>query len=325
MCPTTRILVLSDIHFAGEAEQQRRGHEAGVIRNPCLRAAVRAYRHFLWLRDPFAHNALLDRFLAQAGDAAVVVVNGDLSCDTRFVGVSDDAAFESARQCLMKLRQAYGSRLVVSLGDHELGKLSLFGGQGGLRLASWDRARADLNLEPFWRRDVGRHVLLGVTSSLIAFPVFEPESIPEERGRWHALREAHMAQIRGAFLALRPEHRVLLFCHDPTALPFLWRDEAIRAHLGRVEHTIIGHLHSRLVFWKSRCLAGMPAIGCLGNSIRRMSTALRDARCWRPFRVRLCPALAGIQLLKDGGFLEILLDPTAARPAEVRFHPLAWE
>jgi hypothetical protein len=114
----------------------------------------------------------------------------------------------------------------------------------------------------------------------------------------------------------------LIFCHDPTALPFLWREEAIRSRLPQIEHTIIGHLHTNLVLWNSRLLAGMPPIRCLGHTVRRLSTALHEARLWRPFHVRLCPALAGIELLKDGGFCTIELDPEARHPACFRFHRL---
>ena len=112
------------------------------------------------------------------------------------------------------------------------------------------------------------------------------------------------------------------FCHDPTALPFLWREEAIRPRLPQIEHTIIGHLHTNLVLWNSRLLAGMPPIRFLGHTVRRLSTALHEASHWRPFHVRLCPALAGIELLKDGGYCTIELDPEARRPARFRFHPL---
>jgi len=320
-----RVLVLSDIHYACDAEKQRRGHETRVIRNPFLRATTRVFRHCFWLRDPFAHNHLIESFLARAGDADWVVVDGDLSCDTRFVGLSDEAARESARQCLSKLRQVFGHRLLVALGDHELGKMSLFGRQGGLRLASWDQVCGELALEPFWRRDAGRYVLLGVTSSLLAFPVFEPEALLEERARWYSLREEHLARIREVFAALAPDQRVLLFCHDPTALPFLGQDVTVRAKLGQIERTIIGHLHSRLILWKSRRLAGLPTIRFLGNSIRRMSAGLSAARGWDPFRVELCPSLTGIQLLKDGGFLEMRLDPEAGQPADTRFHRLSWD
>jgi len=315
------ICVLSDVHFASAGEQERRDHEARAIANPALRALVRAYRHFFWLRDPFAHNHLLDELLARVKAADLVVVNGDLTCDTAFVGLSDDAAWESAWQCLTKLRGQFGERLVATLGDHELGKLSLFGGHGGLRLASWERLGA-LGLEPFWRRELGSYVLLGVTSTLLAFSVFMPDSLVGERGRWQALREAHLTEIRGAFARLTPRQRVVLFCHDPTALPFLWREETVRAKAGQIELTIIGHLHSSLVFWKSRLLAGLPPIHFLGNSIRRMSMALSEARQWRPFNVRLCPSLAGLELLKDGGYVELRLDPDGAAPIQFEVHRL---
>jgi len=163
---------------------------------------------------------------------------------------------------------------------------------------------------------------MGVTSSLLAFPVYEPEALPEERQDWLALRDVHLSEIRQAFAALSERQRVLLFCHDPTALPFLWREAAVRAKLPQLEHTIIGHLHSRLFFWKSRMLAGMPTIRFLGNSIRRMSHALNEARRWRMFKPRLCPSIAGIELLKDGGYCEVLVDETASSPAIIRFHRL---
>ena len=321
MTPPRTVCILSDVHFASAEERRRRDHEARAIANPALRALVKAYRHFVWLRDPFGHNHLLDAFLARAPAADLVVVNGDLSCDTAFVGLSDDAACESARECLAKLRGRFGDRLVATLGDHELGKLSLFGGHGGLRLASWERLES-LGLEPFWHREFGRYVLLGVTSTLLAFPIFLPESLAGERGRWQALREAHLAEIRGAFARLVPRQRVVLFCHDPTALPFLWDEQTVRAKVSQIELTIIGHLHSSLVLWKSRLLAGLPPIHFLGNSIRRMSTALSQARRWRPFNVRLCPSLAGLELLKDGGYAELRLDPEAAVPVHWEIHRL---
>jgi hypothetical protein len=76
------------------------------------------------------------------------------------------------------------------------------------------------------------------------------------------------------------------------------------------------------VLWKARMLAGMPPIGFLGHSVRRYSSALREAAYWRPFKVRLCPALAGIELLKDGGFYTAELDELASRPARFTFHAL---
>src|SRR5205814_9099411 len=141
-----------------------------------------------------------------------------------FVGVSDDAACQIARECLDKLRGKFASKFRATYGDHELGKLSFVGGRGGMRLASWRRAREDLNLPPFWEMELGNYVLLGVVSSLIALPIFEPDTIPAERAEWKRLREEHLSEIRNAFERLRSGQRVLLFCHDPTALPFLWRE-----------------------------------------------------------------------------------------------------
>ena len=316
------ILILSDIHYACDAEKQRRGYETRIIENPLLRRAVAVYRHHIWLRDPFAHNHLLDDFLRRADSPDWVVTNGDYSCDTAFVGVSDAAAFESARQCLTKLRDRFGARLRSVIGDHELGKTSLLGGKGGIRLASWRLATTELELQPLWQLEIGNYVLLGVTSSLLAFPVYAPEGRPTERTDWNELREAHLKEIRRAFAALGPAQRVLLFCHDPTALPFLWQEEIIRQKLPQIEQTVIGHLHSSFFFRGSKALAGMPAIRFLGNSIRRMSEALKDARCWRDFKVRLCPSMAGIELRKDGGFYEAKLDETASRPAQFLFHSL---
>ena len=318
------ICILSDVHYAAPAEQCRGSTELEVIANPFLRAFVKGYRHFLWRREPYAHNYLLDNFITEAAAADYVVGNGDYSCDSAFIGVSDDAACESARDCLFKLRTAFGTTFLPVLGDHELGKMSLIGGKGGMRLASWYRAQDELALQPFWRLDFGHYTLIAMTSSLVALPIFEHDTLPDERGAWQELRRHHMAQIQNAFKSLPPAQRVVLFTHDPTALPFLWNDLTVRSRISQVEATVIGHLHSELFLWKSRLLAGMPTIRFLGNSIRRMSAALHDARLWRHFKVRLCPSLAGIELLKDGGFCRMRLDPSGARPLQAETVRLPW-
>lgn len=317
------LAILSDVHYAGPAEQAAGDdYEYRPIRNPFLRWAVRLYRHHIWMRYPLRQNAQLDRFLDDVGPVDYVIANGDHVCDTAASGVSDDAVRQSAEECLGKLRGQFGDKLIAGFGDHELGKLPLFGTRGGMRLASWRRALDELGLRAFWKIELGNYVLLGVVSSLVALPVFEPDLLPAERSAWEKLREEHMAEIRAAFAGLEPRQRVLLFCHDPTALPFLWRDEIVRGKLAQVEQTIIGHLHSNLFLRKSRLLAGLPVIRFLGHSIRRMSVGLNEARLWRPFHVRLCPSLAGIELLKDGGYLTAELDAEAERPARFEFHRL---
>jgi hypothetical protein len=280
------------------------------------------YRRFIWLNEPLQKNYLLDRFCDRVGQPDYLVANGDYSCDSKFIGVSDDAACQSARECLARLRNKFPQRLLANFGDHELGKVSFFGGQGGMRLASWHQAQQLLGLFPFWQFTIGRYVLIGIASSLVALPVFEPDTLPEERPEWRRLRSAHLEDIRDALGRLGAGQRVLLFCHDPTALPFLWDEPVVQQNLSHVEQTIIGHLHSGLVLWKSRWLAGMPRITFLGHTAKRLSTALRSARHWKPFRVRLCPSLAGVELLKDGGFLTAELDPEAQVPAQFHRHHL---
>lgn len=322
MGQTITLGIVSDIHYAGASEQARgKDYEFEGLTNPLFRVCLRIYRRFVWLRDPLSHNHLLDRFLAEAGAFDYVVANGDYSCNSAFVGVSDNAACESVKECLGKLRQKFGSNLAITYGDHELGKFT-FGRRGGMRLASWERTRKELGFQPLWQVTFGKYLLLGLVSSLVALPVFEPDTLPEEREQWRRLRAEHLADIRRVFAGLEPDQRVLLFCHDPTALPFLWREETVRAKLPQIERTVIGHLHSQLVFWKSRLLAGMPRIRFLGHTANRFSQALNEGARWRPFHVRLCPSLAGIEVWRDGGYCTIELDPEARHPSRFRLHRL---
>lgn len=317
------VALLSDIHYAGPAECARgEDYEFRPLANPLLRAVARAYRHLVWMRHPLEQGRQLDRFLAEVEPVDFLVANGDYSCDSVFVGVSDAATFASARECLDKLRAKFNDRARFTIGDHELGKLPLFGDKGGMRLASWHCATEQLGLQPFWKLVIGRYLLIGVSSSLIALPAHQPDALPEEWPEWQRLRQAHLAEIRAAFDALQPEQRVLLFCHDPTALPFLAREEAVRRRLPQVEQTILGHLHTRLVLWKSRLLSGIPPIRFLGRNISRFTAALNEAHHWWPFHVRLCPALSGIELLNDGGYYTMQIDPEAKHPARFTFHSL---
>jgi hypothetical protein len=317
------VAILSDIHYAGAAERAcGNNYELRVITNPILRTAVHIYRHVLWMRRPLDQAPQLERFIAEVGPVDYLVANGDYSCDTGFVGVSDSAVAQSVQECLGKLRAKFGDHARFTIGDHELGKLTLFDGIGGMRLASWQRATESLGLQPFWQLNIGHYVLMGVASPLIALPANQSDALPEEWPEWLHLRATHLAEIRNAFNALQLEQRVILFCHDPTALPFLWREESVRQRLPQIEQTIIGHLHTRLILWKSRMLSGIPTIRFLGHSVHKFTSALHEAHYWWPFRERLCPALSGIELLNDGGYFTMEIDPAANRPAQFTFHPL---
>ncbi len=317
------VAIVSDIHYAGPAERARgNDYEQRAIANPLLRSAVRVYRHLIWMRRPLEQGPQLDRFLAVVGPADYLVGDGDYSCDTGFVGVSDPAARESTQECLGKLRAPFDERARFVIGDHELGKLTFVGAAGGLRLASWRCATDALGLQPFWQLAIGQYRLMGVTSPLIALPANQSDALAEEWPDWLRLREAHLVEIRAAFDALAPDQRVILFCHDPTALPFLWREQSVRRRLPQLEQTVIGHLHTQLILWKSRMLSGIPPVRFLGRSISRFTSALHEAHRWWPFNVRLCPALSGVELLNDGGYCTMHLDPAASRPAKFIFHPL---
>ena len=318
----TTLAIVSDIHYAGAAEQARGEFCVGAVRNPLQRLAIKLYRHYFWLRDPFAHNHLVDAFVAKTAGADLAVANGDYSCDSAFVGISDDAAFASASECLQKLRQGFGGNFRATSGDHELGKKPLGADTGGLRVKSFVRAERELRIEPFWKVNIGNYVVMGVVSSLIALPVYAREAVSEERPEWEDLRRKHLDAIGSAFRDLEPYQRVILFCHDPSALPFLWREHDVRAKLSQIERTVIGHLHSKLILYKSSILAGMPTIPFLGHTSYRLSLALREARLWKPFKVLLCPSLAGIELLKDGGYYTAEVDPSAHQPARFHFQPL---
>ncbi len=318
--PGQTVLIVSDIHYACAEEQARPDYELRYIQGRLTRCLLKNYRRFVWLYRPLHQNHLLDQFLDTAPAADLVVANGDYAVDTGFVGVSDDAACQSARECLQKLRRRFANTFHATMGDHELGKFSMLGNHGGLRLESWRRAISELELKPFWKITVGRYELFGVVSSLLALPAYEPETLPEERAEWHRLRETHLEEIRHAFEMLPRDQKVILFCHDPTALPFLYQEKSVRARLGQIEQTVIGHLHSPLIFGASRLLAGMPSIESCGNTVRRLSAALGRARDWRPFRPTLCPSLAGIELLKDGGYLTLEIDPEGTQPARFFRH-----
>lgn len=320
----TEIAIISDVHYAGPLERERHDYPYHGIRSPLRRFLTWQFRHWIWQRDPFAHNYLLDRFIEANAGASVVIANGDYSCDSMGIGVSDLPSYESAEMCLRKLRQAFGERLHPVMGDHEIGKLMMSSGRGGLRLASLECAMNGLRVPPFWRVEIGRTVMLGIASTLAALPVYEVEALPEERAEWRRLHENHLATIESAFDEVKAGQRVILFCHDPSALPFLWEREGIRRKAWQIERTIIGHLHTNLVFGLSRFLRGMPEIHFLGHTPRRLSRALGKARHWSPFKPLLCPSPAGSQLLKDGGYWAVAIDESGNCPPEFSFHRLEW-
>jgi hypothetical protein len=315
-----QLLICSDIHYASDAEKKRLHYEVAVIPDPLPRLFVRLYRHYFWLRDPFAHNELLNRVLEAPVEPGLVIANGDYSCDSAFIGVADEPSRQSARECLSKLRNRFGDRFRAVFGDHELGKTSLCGGRGGLRLESFRVAQSELDLQPLWSERIGRYVLVAITSSLVAMPVYERETLPEERPRWRDFSAEHTNAVDAVFDQLRPADKVLLFCHDPTALPYLWSRDSVRRRAEQIERTVIGHLHSELILAQSRLLSWMPTITSCGTAVTRISSALSRAKEWKPFKILLCPSLSGLELTRRGGFYTAEIDPEGKQPARFQLH-----
>lgn len=299
-----RLLVVSDLHRAGAREQARRGFDDRVPAPGIARFLARSFRRYVWLADPMAHNHRLGQILGRERDVTRVVANGDFSLDTAFVGVSDDAALESASEALGELRAIHGGAVRGVIGDHDLGKKSLVGGMGGPRWRSLERCESELGLPRLWHEDFPGWRWVGITSTLAAWPVFRAEGADGELARWDRAHREHLDAIDALFSeAASSGRRVILFCHDPTALPFLARMEGVRRALPDLGVTVIGHLHTPLVLRLGGWLAGAPRVSWAGHTVRRYTSALREARCWRDFRVVLCPSPSGIQLLKDGGYL----------------------
>ena len=170
-----------------------------LIANPLLRAFARVFRHLVWMRHPLDQGLQLDRFLARSGRWIFAWPTAIIPATPARLGVGDPASFQSAQECLGKLRAKLGERARFTIGDHDLGKLAFFGGKGGMRLASWLCATQQLGLQPFWKLSIGRYILMGVASPLIALPANQPDTLPDEWPAWQRLREAHLAEIRAAF------------------------------------------------------------------------------------------------------------------------------
>jgi len=177
---TCTLGLLSDIHYASAAEQARGDdYEYRGLKNPLLRRLLRLHRHYIWLRAPLRQNHLLDRFLERSG-------RWTTSWPTATSPATPGARPER-RRLLSKRQRVLGTppRAVRRAGAVHLrrpraGKNQPRGNAGGMRLASYRRATEELGLKPFWRLDLDRYCLIGITSTLVALPLFAKDMLPEE-------------------------------------------------------------------------------------------------------------------------------------------------
>jgi len=115
------VLIVSDPHFACGAERARGKYEIAGIINPS-RVFSFAFGGTSSGCEIRLRITIYWTILERAGEPDLVVANGDYSCDSAFIGVSDPASRQSAAECLSKVRGKFGEKLLMTLGDHELGK-----------------------------------------------------------------------------------------------------------------------------------------------------------------------------------------------------------
>ena len=161
---TCTLGILSDIHYAGAAEQARgQDFELRGIANP---AGPR-------LRRPLSPFHLAARAVAQEPSPRPVRGTGRrLRLRHRQRRLLLQLGLRRPeRRCRLRERAGMPGKAPPAssapacapiTATMSWARFTMFGGNGGMRLASWRRAQEDLALTPFWQLEIGRYVLLGV-------------------------------------------------------------------------------------------------------------------------------------------------------------------
>lgn len=322
-----KIAVLSDIHLLGPRESERRRRifrdlgEDRPLANRLWRRGLRRVRSRLWNRRAAERDAFFFRALDEISPFQPdwVVALGDYGGDTHGVGLSHDDAFESVSRALDLLKRSFPDRCLFVFGDHEVGKYSTELRRGGIRLASLVRGERELGLESLWHHSEGRIHLVGVNSTLLTLSLFLPEALPGEIPAWQERAAAYRGNLRELFAGLPDDARILLFCHDPSALGALADIPEVRARLDQVEKTVLGHLHSPSLLRPSRWLARLPAWTPRYPIARIIAQGVRSAGCWDLFRPIVCPATFGAGRLFSGGLLFLDVGPNHLVVRQRRF------
>lgn len=322
-----RIAVISDLHVLGplETERSRRITQDLAVDRPFAHRAwsrgLQRVRRRLWNRraderDACFHHALDEMALLHPD---WIVANGDFSGDTGGVGLDDPHVFESVERVADLLRRTFPDRCLFVFGDHELGKHSTELKRGGIRLASLRRGEEDLGFHSFWHRVEDRVHLIGVNSSLLSLSLFLPEARPTEIPAWQERRARHLAEIREAFTRIPPADRILLFCHDPSALGELAGLPEVRDRIGQIARTVVGHLHIPALLPITRWIGRLPSHNPRYPVARIIAHGAKSSRTWDQFRPVVCPAAFGLGHVLRGGFLHLDVLPDRIRIVR---HPL---
>lgn len=322
-----RIAVLSDLHVLGirETERSRRIVQDLAVDRPLAHRAwergLHRVRRRLWNRraderDTCFHHALDEMALLHPD---WIVANGDFSGDTAGIGLCDPHAFESVERVTDLLRRTFPDRCLFVFGDHEIGKYSTELKSGGIRLESLRRGEEDLGLESFWHRTAEGVHLVGVNSTLLSLSLFLPEALQTEIPAWQEQRARHLERIRETFSRFPPGDRILLFCHDPSALGELAGIPEVRARIGQIARTVLGHLHIPALLPITRWIGRLPIHDARYPVARIIARGAKSSQSWDQFRPVVCPSAFGLGHILRGGFLHLDVLPDEVRIVR---HPL---
>lgn len=308
-----RLAVISDIHVLGPGEHERdRELVADIGRHYGL--PRRLWRRFLhgargrfWNWRPESRRACFLKALEdmQAYHPDWVIANGDYGGDAEGVGLSHDTTYESAAGVITLMREIFPDRCHFIFGDHDIGKYSTNMRQGGIRLASLDVGEQLLGIRSFWHEQVEDFQLVGVNSSLITLDHFLPEALTEEIPEWKRRRDEHERLVTETFAALPDDARVILFCHDPSALGLLINQPVINDKKRHIELTVLGHLHEPRLLKLIQRLPKLPEWKPRYPVARIISEGIRNAKTWSHFNPIVCPSPFGTGHHLSGGLLYI--------------------
>ena len=312
-----RIAVISDFHVMGPQERASADASFEALRtdpHPVrrgLRRSLHRVRRRFWNAHPEWREEAFLKALSHVRefDPDWVIANGDYGGDHGGVGVSDEATFESAAGVIRAIRRRFRNQCRFIFGDHDLGKYSTLLRGGGIRLRSLQLGEEQLGIPSFWHEQDEDTHLIGVNSSLFTLDQFRPEALVHEIPEWEKRRAHHHHEVSEAFRHLPSRARVLLFCHDPSALHVLSQLPAVRNRLGQIERTVIGHLHSPGLLQLARLLPRTPGGWKPRYPVARIiAQGLEGVNSWAQFRPVVCPSTFGTGHHIRGGLLFIERD-----------------
>lgn len=305
-----RIAVISDLHVAGpgehaetEASVRQIGDGESRLRRK-FRRGLNRFRDRFWHWHPESRAACFVQALQHIYqyNPDLLVANGDYAGDHSGTGLSDDHTYESVNHVVSLIREIFPQRSRFNFGDHDIGKYNTVRRQGGIRLKSLERG-LQLGLESFWEEARGTLTLMGVNSSLLTLELYLPEALPEEVEAWSAQREAHIGEIVERFAALPREHRVVLFCHDPSALGLLSGLPEVQQRIPQIACTVVGHLHTPMLMGLTRMMRHVPVPKTKYPIARIVTHGARGSQDWKQFHPVVCPSTYGVGKHLSGGIL----------------------